>query len=220
MFYPLAFQNARTYLQISLGTLAKELEVDKAFISRIENKKQKPSLSLIKKLEKRTGFSFWALVAGDFKEENQHRYRKVSLAHFKELTINLAKLTTKDQNYLKNKFTIDIQALERKLQRENAQLSARIKKGQEHSKELIQLESTVQTTQENLAFLLNNNAPAGFIAEQQEKLAKAQHTLTETKHKSEIISKRTIVLLQMEIEEIEERIKLRQKKIEMLENLK
>jgi len=217
--YQDAFRNARFQMQISLNKLAAKLGVTKSLISRIENDQQKPSIALLKKLENVSGFSFWALVAGDFQTDNQHQYIKLSALNFKNKIIKLSTLSVEDQNYLRKKFEIEIQTLSEKLKKGKEKLRIYQKKVGTFKKELEPLEKQFQEIENNLAFLKNNNAPQSLLLAQQTQLNKAKIILEEKKRKKPLINSQAIILAQIAIEEIKLKIQLRQEKIAELKAL-
>lgn len=66
------------------------LGVSRQFISKVENGKKQPSISLIKKLETATKLSVWALAKGDFDIQNQKNYLKIADQNFYDVSIKTA----------------------------------------------------------------------------------------------------------------------------------
>jgi len=215
--YQNAFLNAQKYLKVSLTNFASKLETNKAFISRVENNKQKPSLKLIQKLEELTGFSFWALAAGDFKAENQYKYLRLKKSELIRSKTDFSKLSTNDRHFLYNKFSVEIEALLKKQKRLEQKLIATLEKRNFSKTALKASELALQKAQSNLDFLNSNNAPTHLIVEQEAKLKEIQNRLEEVKEKASTANEQKIILAQIQIEEIELKIRLRQEKNALLE---
>ena len=135
------------------------------------------------------------------------------------MAVDFSELSSEDQNYFKSKFDVEIQELDEDLKQAKAKFSTRLEKSNLNEGELENLEEAVQKAQSNLDFLTNSNAPADLVTDQQTKLEEAQNALTEKKRKSGIISDRTAILEQIDIEELELKIQLREEKIAVLEGL-
>lgn len=211
--YQKAFRNARSNQNISLSRFAPVLGVSKQLLSRIENGLQKPSIDLIKKLEKLTNLSFWALVAGDFENQNQHTYVKLSNLNLNTMSINFSELDVAQRNYLNNKFDVEIKELKDQIAEAKSRLAKRLEKSTLSEGELGILEAEVQKTKATLDYLTNNNAPAEMIADQKARADKAEADLVDKKRKGGIISDEEAILEQVMIEELELKIKLREDKI-------
>jgi len=208
--YQRAFKNTRAFLKISLRRLSSFLEVDPAYISRIENGKQTPSLALIKKLENVTGLSFWALEKGDIDSENQYKYSKFSKINSNYMILDFKELSAADRTDVREKFNVKIKELDKKLNDAKDKLNARVEKSTLSEGELEKLEAVLQGAQANLNFLTTNNANADMVASQQVIVEEAEKDLRDTRRKSGILTDQELVDEQVEIKEIEASIKIRQ----------
>jgi transcriptional regulator with XRE-family HTH domain len=217
--YQKAFRNARLYLKISLRNFAPQLGVDRAFISRIENDKQKPSMALLKKLETFTGFSFWALANGDFKAENQEKYIKLSSLNFDEMEIGLHELNPKQRNYLHSKLSVEIIELKDVLAEEKNKLAYRLEKSNLYKGELEYWETTLQKAQTALDFLTQSQAPEDMIVAQQKQVDKIAKTWENKKMNLGILGEDKVILEQIALQELEFKIKLRESKLEEIDKL-
>lgn len=215
--YQKAFYNARLYKKISLPNFAKVLAVNKSFISRIENGKQKPSIDLIKKLERITSFSFWALAEGDFKLENQKKYEKISTTDFYTIKLNMNQMDVQERNYLSSKMNVEIRKMEKEIEKAKNKLSKNTQKYMLSKNELDILETEIEDLNNNLNHLIKTNAPAELINSQKNLLEKTESKLAEIKLKNKFISMVDLFLAQMMIEELEDKIKLREDKIKEIQ---
>lgn len=211
--YQKAFLNARLHQKKTLCSFANTLSVNKAYISRIENNKVKPSMALLRKLERVTGFSFWALAKGDFDILNQENYVKLSNLNFNNMTIKLSDMNATQRSYLQNKFDVEIKEVKDKIAEAKSNLAKKLEKSSLGEVELDALEAEVQSNQTTLDFLTSANASAEMIAAQKNRLTKAENDLAEKKRKGGMISDEDGYLEQVAIELLELGIKVREEKI-------
>jgi transcriptional regulator with XRE-family HTH domain len=211
--YQKAFRNARLYKNLSLLQIASLLGVSKQFVWKIETGLKTPNIYLIKKLEQVTGLSFWALVAGDFLQENQNKYVKISNQNFHTMTVNFSEISTNDRNFFLKKYEVEIEEIQEEISEAKGRLAKRIEKSALSEGELSSLDAEVQKAKTNLEFLKSSNAPSQMIADQQAVVVKAENELADKKRKGGIISDREAYAEEISIKEMEMRIKLREDEI-------
>ena len=211
--YQQAFRNARLLQKKSLSEFAPILAVNKSHISKIENGFKKPSIALMKRLEIITGLHFWALVAGDFAIENQQKYAKISIINYEDIKIDYHKLSESDKNYLCSRFEVEIRKFEKQIEKTKYKLAKQLKKLSLNKNVLAEMEQNIKSGKMNLEFLMQSDAPATLIAHQKSYVEKVEADLEAKKSKIGIRSGVEHILMQVMIEELEMKVKLREDKI-------
>lgn len=211
--YQNAFRNARIFQHLSLQDLATMLGISKPYLWKLEKGMRSPSSDLLKKLETVTGFSVWALAAGDFQPENQHLYVKLSHRNIIYIPLNLNELSAVDRHFFIKKLEVEVDEIREQISEAKVALSKRLARSASSESELKNLEAEVQKAKAVLAHLTNTNATAAALADQSAAVAKAEAELSERKRIGGIISDREAFFEELSIEEMEMKIKLRVDKI-------
>ena len=122
-------------------------------------------------------------------------------------------MSTEDLQYLKRKFSTQVEEIEDEMSRRQTRLNNRLARQQEDATALATLQQELQTAQDTLAALQSHNEAATLIASAQELVNTRQAAVNEHTVSPNHISDREAQLIQMELDEMEQSKVLRNTRI-------